>query len=291
MMHEKQSFSAFRHFPYRLAAIDIDDTLVGPDKLISKANKRAVGILRTVGMRVVLASGRSHPNMLPFHRVLGLDDYVVSANGALVTHGETEEVLYRQSIPQADARMVIAEGLERDATVFCFGEHGVYAQRADRWTYEYQLESNALGLQIVDMTHDLPESGLLKVTWAAEPEVVAEWAADVAGRYMGRIDHCITSPHYLEFASPGADKAAGVGAVARRYGLSANQVIAFGDGNNDVSLLRWAGLGVAMADGRPAAKAAANRVAPPGDPETSLSRAVHELLGLLGDVQSDAEVA
>ena len=68
-------------------------------------------------------------------------------------------------------------------------------------------------------------------------------------------------------------------------------MIAFGDGNNDVPLLSWAGLGVAMPNGRPAAKAAAKRVAPVGDPETSLSRAVLELLRTLGDIQSDAEVA
>ena len=68
-------------FPYRLAAVDIDDTLVGPDKRVGAANRAAVQQLRGCGCRVVLASGRRHANMLPFHRELGLDDYVVSCQG------------------------------------------------------------------------------------------------------------------------------------------------------------------------------------------------------------------
>ncbi len=66
-------------FPYALAAIDIDDTLVGPDKKIGWENRRAVEQLQSLGCRVVLASGRRHANMLPFCHELGLDDYVVSS--------------------------------------------------------------------------------------------------------------------------------------------------------------------------------------------------------------------
>ena len=63
-------------FPCRLAAVDIDDTLVGPDKQIGEANRAAVQRLRGLGCRVVLASGRRHENILPFHRELGLDDFL-----------------------------------------------------------------------------------------------------------------------------------------------------------------------------------------------------------------------
>lgn len=70
--------------PWKLAAIDIDDTLVGPDRKISTANREAIAKLRGLGAIVVLTSGRSHANMMPFHAELGLDTPLVSANGALV---------------------------------------------------------------------------------------------------------------------------------------------------------------------------------------------------------------
>src|SRR4051812_14295158 len=162
-MHNMQEVSIRRSLPYRLAAIDIDDTLVGPDKLISEPNRRAVSLLRAMGVRVVLASGRGHDNMLPFHRLLGLDDYMVSAQGALVKHPETDEVLYEQPVPEAEAREVVDHGEALGMTVLYFGHGGVYARRPDRWTYEYQRDSNALGVHVADLAAGLPEGRPLKV--------------------------------------------------------------------------------------------------------------------------------
>jgi hypothetical protein len=88
----------------------------------------------------------------------------------------------------------------------------------------------------------------------------------------------VTDDWFLEFASTGATKAAGVAAIAARYGIEQAEVLAFGDGNNDAALLAWAGLGVAMSHGRPAALAVAKMVAPAGDPESGLARAVEAVL-------------
>src|SRR4051794_25521091 len=102
-----------KDFPYKLAAIDIDDTLVGPDKRISGANRNAVARLTGLGCRVVLASGRRHDNMLPFHRELGLDDFLVSCQGAVARHPVNGELLHHAPVPMPEAAEVTAEGLER----------------------------------------------------------------------------------------------------------------------------------------------------------------------------------
>lgn len=74
------------------------------------------------------------------------------------------------------------------------------------------------------------------------------------------------------------DKGTGVAAAAAALKVPREQVLAFGDGNNDVTTLRWAGLGVAMADAQPAAKAAADLIGPASEPETALARAIHCVL-------------
>lgn len=278
-MHAVHTPGTLRPLPYRLAAIDIDDTLVGPDKLISRQNLQAVARLRAAGVRVVLASGRRHDNMMPFHRALGLDDYVVSAQGALVKHAETGEVLYERLVSEAEARALVEEGIARDLTVFCFGHQGVYVQRRDHWTYKYQQDSNGGGVEVVDFSAGLPEPSPLKIIWAADPRQVEALAPEAAATYAGRLGTCVTNPYYLEFTAPDANKGAGVAAVATRYGIMPEQVIAFGDGDNDVPMLSWAGLGIAMDSGRPAARAAARRVSPPGDPETALTRAIETIIG------------
>jgi Cof subfamily protein (haloacid dehalogenase superfamily) len=279
MMHDLQVSEIVRPLPYRLAAIDIDDTLVGSDKVISEANRRAVARLRALGVRVVLASGRAHDNMLPFHRQLGLDDYVVSSQGALVKHAETDEVLYERPIAEADTRRLIEQGTALGMTVLVYGHGGVYVQKLDRWTEVYQRDSNALNVQVVDLEAGLPERTALKVIWAADPAFIESVAPEMATDYAGQLATCVTNPYYLEFNALDGNKAAGVAVVAERYGIPPKQVLAFGDGNNDVQMLSWAGLGVAMDSGRPAAKAAARRVSPPGDPETALARAVAAIVG------------
>ena len=96
---------------FRLAAVDLDDTLLGPDKEISRANLEAVHALRARGVCVALASGRRHANMLRFHRQLGLgpDDVIVSCNGALVQTAETGRVLHERRVPYDLAREILAD--------------------------------------------------------------------------------------------------------------------------------------------------------------------------------------
>lgn len=274
-------------FPYKLAAIDIDDTLVGPDKRVSPKNRAAIERLQSAGCRVVLASGRRHDNMLPFCRALGLGDYLVSCQGAVVRHCDNGELLHGAFLSASEAGETAAEGLERGLTVMYWSADGVFARQRSRWTEQYSSDCGGDPVTLLDV-ESLANAGAPpgeKVVWGAEPTVIAALAPEMRRRYDGRLIVTVTDDWFMEFATPAATKAAGVAAVARRYDLDRRQVVAFGDGNNDVPLLEWAGLGVAMPHGRHSAREAANWIAPAGDPETALSRAVAQIFS---DVQSDS---
>ncbi len=267
-----------RGFPYRLAAVDLDDTLLGPDKAISAANAAAVRELRRRGVRVVLASGRRHENMLRFHRQLELDGPLVSCNGALVKHAESGEVLHEHLVPADLAAGVLADGNARGLSQNYYHTDGcLYVRERTRWTDLYQDRTGSDLVVAGDLLR-LAGGGAQKIIWVTAPEQVAALFPEMEARYAGRLYVTVTDPEYLEFMAPGVNKAVGVAAVARHYGIEPAQVLTFGDGNNDVPMLEWAGLGVAMSDGRPSAKAAAALVSPPGDPETSLARAIAAVL-------------
>src|SRR6188508_2505813 len=102
--------SSRQHFPYRLAAIDIDDTLVGPDKQVSQENRGAIGRLQAAGCRVVLASGREHHSMAIYQERLGLDDFVVANQGALVVHPASGQQLWRRPVEPDLAARLLARG-------------------------------------------------------------------------------------------------------------------------------------------------------------------------------------
>jgi hypothetical protein len=275
-------------FPFKLAAIDIDDTLVGADKRISPANAVAVRHLLSLGCRVSLASGRRHDNMLGFYRELGLDDYLVSCQGAVVRCPRTGEVIHEALLPTPDAAELTAEGLDRGLSVMYWSHDGVFARQRSRWTDQYAVDTGGDAVTLLDV-QSLADAGTPaeKLVWSAEPAIIAALERELRPRYAGRLELTRTEDWFLEFTATAATKAAGVAAVAKAHRIDPSHVLAFGDGNNDVSLLKWAGVGVAMAHGRAAARAAAKLVSPAGEPHTSLARGIAAVVAAHSEAHRD----
>jgi hypothetical protein len=171
---------------------------------------------------------------------------------------------------------LINEGLRRDFTVMHWSRRGVVANDHTKWIRRY-VEDCRDPVAIIDL-QSMCDQRAEKIVWGAEPGVIASILPAVRERHGSRFEVTVTDDFFLEFTARDATKAAGVAAVARHYGIAASQVMAFGDGNNDVPMLAWAGLGVAMSHARPAARAAAKLTAPEGNPESSLARAVAAIL-------------
>jgi Cof subfamily protein (haloacid dehalogenase superfamily) len=229
-------------------------------------------------VRVILASGRGHREMIECSQTLGLQDFLVSAQGALVQHLADGTVIYERPLQVELAKAVTDDGIHRGLTVFSFARDTIHAHRGEYWP-DWFNAAVARGAVVIDTPDNLAAMAPLKVIWAITPDSLDEVARQADAKFATQpLATCITSSYSLEFTAPEANKAAGVRAVAEHYGIPTNQILAFGDGNNDVPMLEWAGLGVAMSQGTPAAHAAANLIAPAGDPETALARAIQQLL-------------
>lgn len=268
-----------QQLPYRLAAIDIDDTLTGPDKQVGQANRRAIEKLQAAGCRVVLASGRRHGNMLRYARELELDDFVISAQGAMAKHAGTAQVIHYEPLHRPLADELIELGLRTGTGLVIFTPGGAFSSAPAKNDWTEKLHHDTGGdLVYVDNLPPAGETVIEKVLWCDEPSRLSAMFAEMTERYAGRALVTITDPHLLEYTSPNATKASGLAAVATHYGIHRKETLAFGDGSNDVPMLGWAGLGIAMSHAKADAKAAADRVAPAGDPESSLARAIESLL-------------
>lgn len=265
-----QSKSAF---PYRLAAIDLDETLLGPDKQISAANRAAIHALQAQGVRIVLASGRRHENMLKFHRQLELEGAIVSCQGALARNAETDAILHRRCVPADLAARVVADAETRGLTLVYYHLEATYVSQRNAWT---ELYGQRTGSPVVHVERLSQFDGVepLKVLWVGAPDYFLQRFAEITAHYREQLEIVVTDPEYMEFMATGVNKALGLAAVADHYGIAREEVLAFGDGHNDVAMLRWAGLGIAMPHGRQSARDAADRVGPGGDPETAFARAV-----------------
>ncbi|GAB4463927.1 MAG: Cof-type HAD-IIB family hydrolase [Armatimonadaceae bacterium] len=274
----QQPMQTMIHPVLRLAAIDLDDTLLGTDKWISPENAEAVQRLQQTGIRCVLASGRRHENMLRFHQRLALEGFIVSCNGALVKDADTREVLREQLVPAPLAAEIVEIGDALGLTQnYYHTDGGLYVREETRWTslYETRTESQ---VNVHGELEDFHGENALKIIWIDAPERIQTLFLEMKARFGETLYITTTDPEYLEFMAQGVSKAVGVATVAEILGIEREAVVAFGDGNNDVPLLEWAGISYAMDHARPAAQAAADRITPSGDPNTSFARAVAHLL-------------
>jgi Cof subfamily protein (haloacid dehalogenase superfamily) len=268
---------------FGIAAIDIDDTLVGPDGIISEANAAAIARLVADGTHVVLASGRSHANMLPFHRTLGLPQGpVISAGGAVVQDSHTGDVEFEHAMSPAEVAEVTRDGRARGYAVQHYRPSGIYVDVQTRWTEYDQSRNSEPHRRVPDLLtsgdQDGPPNDVAKLIWLGDADSISAALPEAHARYDARLTVTRTDAPYLEFSAPNVNKASALAAVSAILGVQQTAVVAFGDGNNDAPMLEWAGMGVAMPHAAASARDAADVVGPDGDAETALARAVAMVL-------------
>lgn len=277
MDETKQDSREATKFPFRLGAIDLDGTLLGPDKTISHENVTAVQRLQENGVTVIIASGRRHQNSIRFQRQLQLTGPIIACQGGLIRDGESGNVIEAHFLPQSVTRQIVSEAESRDIqTIYYHLDHLYVAERNNSWIdlYEARVGEKAETLPNLDQ---LDGRRALKLVWYGDPAILTEVRPELSAHYGEKADILSTERENLEFMPRGINKATALAKVAAEYGIGQERTLAFGDGDNDVQMLAWAGLGVAMSHGSQAAIAAAKRVSPKGPPETAFARAVDAL--------------
>ena len=259
---------------YRLLAIDIDGTLVNSRDEIPPATGDALGRAIRSGIHVVLATGRRYRHTLHLVERLGLRVPLVTASGALVKDPADHRTLYQSRFDGGLLRRMLAviDGLGRDALLF--GD--TFAEGFDF----YQPREAARGAELAEYVALNPGCGRI---W---PGMLADPPPDVmAGFAMGTRDEMLELQRHLdeylprqltthvlrtlrhrgficEMAPAGVTKWSAVCRLAADWGIGPEAICAVGDDTNDVAMIRAAGLGVAMGNAQPEAKAAARRIAP-----------------------------
>ena len=260
----------------KMAVIDLDDTLLSPKKDISQDNLHALNVLREKEFEIVIASGRHHENIMGFQDRIGRQEWVISSNGAVVRHAQSSAMLHELTLTHSQAINVCRYAFERGLTVVGYHKDGAFAERDSEWTRRYSLGA---GWETRRGRFDiLAATGFQKLLLIHSPEKMDRIQPEAEKRFGSEMYVVRTENEILEIAASATNKAMGAQAVAKAMGVDRKNVLAFGDGNNDVELLTWAGRSVAMAHGRESARKAAKSVSPPGANESAFARGVLAVL-------------
>ena len=241
----------------RLVACDLDGTLLGRDHTLSARSRATLDRLCARGVPFVVVTGRALGAWLPTARRLGLAGPAVCANGAMVVDGNGE-VLAQQAISPAALSAVLTRLREVVPGAVAGVEWGAELLHEDR----FPLAVGALARPTRMVTpHDLVAHPVSKLLVRSVGEQDVAWRAVVTrvlGSYLSVVDSGV--PDLVEAVAAGVTKATGLAWLAAHLGVGQTDILAFGDMPNDVPMLRWAGHGVAVADGHPAALSAADAV-------------------------------
>jgi Cof subfamily protein (haloacid dehalogenase superfamily) len=260
---------------YRLAAIDLDGTLLAPDHTISPANVRAVERLQAAGIEVVLASGRHQRTMVAFARALPGVRWIVSVQGAQVADVGGTQVLHRSFLDPVAARRVVELGRQMGFPALVYSTEGI-ASDSDLAVESYHEHIGHRPARI--STEQFLATRTFKIVWVGDPERLATLVKepDVAAIPTEKLR---SHRYFFEFVQPGVSKATGLVALAAQLGIRREETMGFGDADNDLPMFDWVRTSVAMPHGWPEPRARATLVAPAGPPEEAFARGVEAVLG------------
>lgn len=261
---------------YKLAAIDLDETLLAHDGTISPANQRAIKRLQEAGILPVIASGRMHQATVRFADMLALRGPIISYNGAMIRVHPDNDTWHHVTVPPEPAAAVIRFCREHGHHLNYYLNDHLYVAEWGPWA-EFYVRHTGSPMDVVgDLTPYIGTSPT-KMILIDTPETVERLYGSLTERFGSEMYITHTNPEYLEFMSLNANKGNALSFLAARLGVPREAVLAFGDGGNDLPMIHWAGFSVAMGSGREAVRQAASWVAPPFE-EDGFAVAVEEIL-------------
>lgn len=269
-----------------IIALDLDGTLLNSNKELTEGNLRALYRAHEAGFAIVPTTGRFYGGMPQSIRDLPFLRYAITINGAAVADILTGEVIYRAEIPLARA-LAIYEMMDKEAVIYdCYQGNDAFMSAAHKARIEemapdvhYQEMIRRLRKPVPDLKAYLREKG-------EDVQKVQLFMPDIAlrQRLMAQLPElfenlAVTSAVSVnvEINDEKAHKGAALLALADHLGLRREDTYAFGDGLNDLTMLRDAGVSFAMANAVPEAKAAADRLTLSCD-EDGVAHGIDEIL-------------
>lgn len=247
------------NLPIKLIAVDIDDTLLNPDNVISRRNAEVIRQAQEQGITVTIATGRMYCSARPFAQQLGIDVPLITYNGALIKNSLSGDVLHFQPI-KPDIAAAVLELFQRQGWyIQTYIDDVLYVKEVSSKARQYEALAKVEAIALGDEVY-ARHKGLLKMLAIAEREQLAVIQEAVRQEIGNELNIANSKVNYIELTHPLANKGIALDFLAKKLGIRQEQVMAIGDSTNDLDMLRYAGCSVAMGNAQDKVKKAARYV-------------------------------
>ena len=263
MDNNKINQGTAKHFPFRAIALDLDGTLTNHDKVVTPRTRQALLQAESKGAIIILASGRPTYGIVPVAECLELEKrggYILSYNGGNIVNAKTGEKLFSQFLPDAVIPILYKYAKEKNHALLGYAGNEIITEMPDDQYVKEESRINKMNIRKVDNLLDALEPHPTKLLMTGDPTDMLKAEEKLVEILGEKMDIFRSAPFFLELVPKGIDKAQSLLRLLSKINLTPADLMAFGDGYNDLSMLKLAGVGVAMANAAPEVRADADYV-------------------------------
>lgn len=239
---------------YKLIVSDMDGTLLNSNHEVSEENKRALKEAVDKNVRVAIATGRIYTSAKVYGKTLGLLTPIIACNGAIVRDIRTDEVLYENHLDKEDVIKVIELAREHGLYYHFYTDDEFYTEelvysslKYSEWNEE-QKDEDKIDIRVVDDAIECVKSidkHIYKVQIISDDNEARAKVTEIL-RKIPTIECCRSWHNNVEVMNRGVSKATAIMHLAKLYNVDKEEIITFGDNENDIPMLKYAGKGVVM---------------------------------------------
>ena len=252
-----------KQIPYRAIALDLDGTLTNHEKVVTPKTREALLQASAKGAVIILASGRPTYGIEPVAECLELNKqggYILSYNGGNIVNAKTGEKLFSQFLPDEVIPELYAYAEENGHALLGYAGNEIITEMPDDQYVKEESRINKMNIRKVENLFEAMEPHPTKLLMTGDPTLMLKTEEELVEKLGDRMDIFRSAPFFLELVPKGIDKAKSLSRLLTKINLTPADMIAFGDGYNDLSMLKLAGMGVAMENAAPEVRAEADYV-------------------------------
>ena len=267
---------------YKLIVLDLDGTLTNSKKEISSRNRETLIRIQEQGIRLVLASGRPTYGIVPLANELRMNEFggfILSYNGGEIINWETKEMMYENVLPNEVVPVLYECARTNHLSILTYDGEEIVTENSQDPYVQKEAFLNKMAIRetndfLTDIT--LPVAKCLIVGDAGKLIPVE---SELCIRLQGKINVFRSEPYFLELVPQGIDKALSLSVLLENIGMTREEVIAIGDGYNDLSMIKFAGMGIAMGNAQEPVKKAADYITLTND-EDGVAEAIERIFNV-----------
>ena len=231
---------------YKLVAVDMDGTLLTPQLEISKETVETINKVIEKGVIFTLSTGRMYLAAMPFAKMLNLDVPIITCNGALTKCSKTGKIYDERTIDREDSSKIISYCEKAGLSVSIYREDDIFIKKNSE-NLDIHMQLDHAKPQVIEDFHCLLEGSIIKIMFNSSNKYnLEQHARNLHELYHEKLNFYFSLPYFVEIVNKQANKRNALENIALKFNIKKEEIIAIGDNFNDMDMIEYAGLGVAM---------------------------------------------